>query len=132
MRCLLDTHAFLWFVRGDSRLSDYARELILDVENERLLSVASLWEMAIKTGLGRLELPLSFPDLVEQQVLGVGMELLPILPAHLEAFTKLPFHHKDPFDRLIIAQAMSEDLPVITRDAAFSPYDITVLWNNKS
>lgn len=88
--------------------------------------------MAIKASLGRLDLPLSFPELIERQVLGNGMELLPILPAHLEAFTKLPFHHKDPFDRLIIAQAMSEDLPVITRDAAFSSYDITVLWNNKS
>ena len=132
MRCILDTHAFLWFIEDDSRLSSNASSLILEPANKRFLSVASLWEMAIKTGLGRLALSLSFPDLVEQHVRGNGMELLPILPAHLEAFAKLPFHHKDPFDRLIIAQAMSEDLPVITRDAAFSSYDITVLWNNKS
>lgn len=132
MRCLLDTHAFLWFIEDDSRLCAHASGLILDPANQRLLSIASLWEIAIKAGLGRLTVSSSFPELVEQHVLGNGMELLPILPTHLEAFTKLPFHHKDPFDRLIIAQAMSEDLPVITRDAAFSSYDITVLWNNKS
>ena len=69
---------------------------------------------------------------MEQQVLGIGMELLPILPTHIDEVSHLPVHHKDPFDRLIIAQAMAEGLPVITRDAEFSSYDITILWNDKS
>ena len=132
MRCILDTHAFLWYMHDDPRLSDYARELFLDATNEVLLSVASLWEMAIKASLGRLELHLPFPELVDQEILGNGMELLPILPTHIEEVSRLPVYHKDPFDRLIIAQAMAEGLPVITRDGAFSSYDITVLWNNKS
>jgi PIN domain nuclease of toxin-antitoxin system len=132
VRFILDTHSFLWFVGGDARLSDHARTLILDPANERLLSVASLWEMAIKASLGRLKLALPFPELVEQQVQGNAMELLPVLPPHLDELKQLPFHHKDPFDRLVIAQAVAEGIPVITRDAAFEPYPVTAIWNETS
>ncbi len=130
MRLLLDTHAFLWFVGGDSRLSDHARALILEPANERLLSVASLWEMAIKASLGRLNLALPFPELVERQVRGNAMSVLPVQPQHLDEVKHLPFHHKDPFDRLIIAQAQAEGIPVITRDAAFASYDVTTIWKS--
>lgn len=129
MRFLLDTHAFLWFVTGDSRLSSEARALILDPANERLLSVASLWEMAIKSSLGRLRLAFPFPELIERQVRGNAIEPLPVLPSHLDEVTRLPFHHKDPFDRLILAQAIAEGIPVVSRDAAFGPYGVEVLWD---
>ncbi len=131
MRFILDTHAFVWFISGDTRLNDSARALILDTANERLLSIASLWEMAIKASLGRLKLTLPFPELIERQVRGNAMELLPVLPPHLHELTRLPFHHKDPFDRLIIAQALAEGVPIITRDAAFESYSVTTLWNER-
>ncbi len=129
MRLILDTHAFLWFVGGDACLSDHARALILDPTNRRLLSAASLWEMAIKSSLGRLKLAFPFPELVERQVHGNAMEMLPALPAHLDELVRLPFHHKDPFGRLLIAQAIAEEVPVITHDAAFAHYDVEVLWS---
>ncbi len=111
MRLLLDTHAFLWFIDGSDRLSSHACELIEDTANERLLSVGSLWEMAIKASLGRLTLRLSFTDLVSNQVLGNEIQLLPIRPAHLDVQKNLSFHHRDPFDRLIIAQSIAEGSP---------------------
>ena len=98
MRVLLDTHAFLWFVGGDARLSGYARSLITDPANARLLSVGSLWEMAIKANLGRLRLELPFPELVERQVRGNAIDVLPVRPAHLDEVARLPLHHRDPFD----------------------------------
>jgi len=128
MRFLLDTHAFLWFIEGSDRLSAHARELIEDTENERLLSVGSLWEMSIKASLGRLTLRLSFTDLVSKQVLGNDIQLLPIRPAHLDVQKELLFHHRDPFDRLIIAQSIAESIPVVTRDAAFESYSAEVIW----
>ena len=129
MRVLLDTHTFLWFIGGDGRLSDRARSLITDPANSRLLSVGSLWEMAIKAGLGRLRLEFAFPELVERQVRGNGIDLLPIRPAHLDVVASLPLHHRDPFDRLIIAQAVAEGMPVVSRDGEFGPYPATVLWD---
>ena len=129
MRFLLDTHTFLWFVGGDARLSAGARPLILDPASERLLSTASLWEMAIKTSLGRLTLTFPFAERVERQVLGNAIEVLPVLPAHLDRLVRLPFHHKDPFDRLILAQAIAENVPVVSRDADFGLYDVDVLWD---
>lgn len=85
--------------------------------------------MAIKASVGRLALTLSFPDLMEQHVRGNAMELLPVRASHLDAVQRLPFHHKDPFDRLLIAQAMAEDIPVVTRDAAFGAYAVQTLWS---
>lgn len=128
MKLLLDTHAFLWFIAGDDRLREPARTLITSPETERLLSVAGLWEMSIKASLGRLDLDLSFANLVEQQVAGNGITLLSVAPAHLDALARLPFHHKDPFDRLMIAQAMHEEATVLSRDAAFAAYGVPVIW----
>lgn len=128
MRLLLDTHAFLWFIAGDERLGEAARTLMVSPTTERLLSVASLWEMSIKASLGRLDLDLSFTDLVAQQVTGNGIALLSVAPAHLDALARLPFHHKDPFDRLVIAQAAHEQATVLSRDAAFAAYGVPVVW----
>ncbi|MEM1115045.1 MAG: type II toxin-antitoxin system VapC family toxin [Bacteroidota bacterium] len=129
MRVLLDTHTFLWFIGGDARLSGYARSLITDPATTRLLSVASLWAMSIKVRLGRLRLGFAFPELVERQVRGNGIDLLPIRPAHLDEVARLPLHHRDPFDRLVIAQAVVEGMPVVSRDGEFGPYPATVLWD---
>jgi len=129
VRLLLDTHTFLWFIDGDTALSPYTRQLIEDRTNERLLSIASLWEMAIKASLGRLTLALSFTDLVAEHVHGNAIELFEILPRHLDVLTTLPFHHKDPFDRMIIAQSQAENIPILSRDSAFDDYAIRRLWS---
>jgi PIN domain nuclease of toxin-antitoxin system len=129
VRLLLDTHTFLWFIDGDTALSPYARQLIEDRTNERLLSIASLWEMAIKASLGRLTLTLSFTDLVAKHVYGNAIELFEILPRHLDVLTTLPFYHKDPFDRMIIAQSQAENIPILSHDSAFDDYAIRRLWS---
>lgn len=132
MRLLLDTHAFLWFVGGSSKLSGAARKLIEDPANERFLSVASLWEMAIKASLGRLKLALPFTELVQGEVLGNAMQPLAIQPAHLDELAKLPFHHRDPFDRLIVAQGLTEDMIIISKDKAFESYPVKLLWHDNA
>ena len=128
MRLLLDTHTFLWFIGGDVTLSPYARQLIEDRTNERLLSIASLWEMAIKVSLGRLTVPLPFTALVAEHVYGNAIALFGILPSHLDVLLTLPFYHKDPFDRLIIAQGQAENIPILSRDSVFDDYAIQRLW----
>ncbi len=128
MKFLLDTHTFLWFIEGNLNLSSAARNLIEDRENQRFISVASLWEMSIKVSIGKLELAITFIELVERQVYGNAIELLEIQPGHLDELAKLTFHHKDPFDRLIIAQSLAEHIPVVTKDSAFGNYPVTVLW----
>lgn len=131
MRLLLDTHAFLWFVDGSDELSLAARNLIEDPDNRRLLSVASLWEMAIKVSIGKLKLAVPFTELVEREIQGNAIELLAIRPDHLDELAKLPFHHRDPFDRMIVAQGLTEDIPIISRDKAFESYSVNVLWQDE-
>lgn len=128
MKLLLDTHAFLWFISGSDKLSDHAKALIEDAGNERYLSVASLWEIAIKVSLGKLKVPLPLTRLAREHVTGNAIEVLPIEPEHLDEQRKLPFHHRDPFDRLIIAQAIVEEMEVVTRDEAFSAYEAHCTW----
>ena len=128
MRLLLDTHAFLWFIMGSANLSVNARALIENPANERLLSVASLWEIAIKTSLGKLALSAPFDELIPAQLKLNGIDLLNIKVDHLSTLTTLPFHHRDPFDRLIIAQAIVEKLTVISLDGAFDTYGVTRHW----
>ena len=129
MRILLDTHTFLWFIGGDSRLHQEARRRIEDLENERLLSIASLWEIAIKVSLGKLRVGMSITELVLNQVEGNAIDVFGIAPAHLDSLARLPFHHRDPFDRLIIAQSLVEGIPVLGRDATFDLYPIQRLWS---
>lgn len=128
MKLLLDTHTFLWFIEGSLNLSDVARNLIEDQANQRFLSVASLWEMSIKVSIGKLELGMTFAELVEREVYGNAIELLEIQPEHLDELAKLPFHHKDPFDRLMIAQSLAEKISIVTKDSAFGSYPVTLLW----
>jgi PIN domain nuclease of toxin-antitoxin system len=127
MRLLLDTHAFLWFIQGSQNLSETARDLIEDQGNQKLLSIASLWEISIKVSIGKLDVGMAIAELVSREVYGNGFEVLAIQANHLDELTKLIFHHKDPFDRLIIAQALAERMPVVTRYEAFGRYPVSLL-----
>ena len=129
MKILLDTHTFLWFISGDTSLSKYGRDLIQDLSNERLLSAASLWEMSIKASIGKLKLNISFSEIFTEHVLGNSIRLMHILPEHLDNLRNLPFYHKDPFYRLIIAQGQNEKIPIVSKDEIFSKYDVSCLWN---
>lgn len=130
MRVLLDTHTLLWYISGDDALSKICYELIENTENTVFVSTASLWEAAIKMGLGKLEVhgAHTIQELVEVGVYANQLELLGITPAHLDGVRTLPLHHRDPFDRLLIAQALSENLLLLSRDRAFSAYGVQLLW----
>ncbi len=128
MRLLLDTHAFLWFVIGDTRLSGKARALIEDESNEKFFSIASLWEIAIKVSIGRLTLSAPFDDVFPAQLVKNGIDLLGITVAHTSAVTSLPYHHRDPFDRLLIAQASREQMQIVSIDESLDAYPIVRLW----
>jgi len=127
MRLLLDTHTFLWFIMGSPALTAEARDLIEDVTSEKFLSIASLWEIAIKLSTGKLSLSAPFDELIPQQLSLNGFELLNIKIAHAAMVATLPFHHRDPFDRLIIAQAVVEKMSIVSIDAVFDNYPITRL-----
>jgi PIN domain nuclease of toxin-antitoxin system len=128
MRLLLDIHTFLWFLNDDAQLSAQARGLIEDGANEVFLSVASLWEMAIKISLGKLQLSQSFDPFIAEQLTLNAINLLDIAIAHTAALIPLPFHHRDPFARLLIAQALTENMPIVGADRAFDTYGVTRLW----
>jgi len=128
MKYLLDTHTLLWFLQGDKKLSAKARRLIDSPRNEKFLSIASLWEIAIKVSLGKLALNKPFERLFPEQLLFNRIQILDITVDSLTKLTTLPFHHRDPFDRLIIAQALVEGLPVISADTVFDAYEISREW----
>jgi PIN domain nuclease of toxin-antitoxin system len=128
MKLLLDTHSLLWFLDGDAALSPIAREVIEDTENELFLSVASLWELAIKISVGKLALGRPFGELIPEQLAAMGIVVVDVSLQHLTRVIELPWHHRDPFDRLIVAQALVDDLPVVGRDAALDAYGIQRIW----
>lgn len=128
MRLLLDTHSFLWFAGGDDRLSMDARTAIADLENEAYLSTASLWEMAIKINIGKLRLPMPLGELVTAQVRDNAIDILDPEVPHYDTYVDLPLHHRDPFDRMIIAQAKADELRIVGKDEAFDQYAVTLLW----
>ncbi len=128
MRLLLDTHVFLWWILDDSRLSAKARALIAEGENDVIFSAASAWEIAIKAALGRIETPADFAPYMSEQVSLNGFRVLPVELSHALRVQALAPHHRDPFDRLLVAQAQVEALPILSRDGAFAPYDVEVIW----
>lgn len=128
MRLLLDTHAFLWWIGDDPRLPDRARSAIGNGANEVFFSVVSAWEIAIKTGLGRVEVPQSLEDFVTEQVRVNGFEVLPVHLRHALAVSSLPALHRDPFDRMLVAQGMQEGLTLVTGDAEIARYGAEVAW----
>lgn len=130
MKVLLDTHTFLWFIAGDTQLDGYARQLIEEPGNKRYLSVASVWEITIKSSLGRLTVPTPPTTLIREHTWANAIDLLAITPEHLDTLHNLPYHHKDPFDRLLIAQAMQEGMLLVTKDQALSAYNVQVAWSS--
>jgi PIN domain nuclease of toxin-antitoxin system len=126
MAVLLDTQAFLWWVADDPRLSKRAARAI--AATECLLSVASCWEMAIKASLGKLTLPGAVGRFVQEQLEVNGFSLIAISLEHAAGVADLPFHHRDPFDRLLVAQALSEGLSLVSADPIFRRYGVTRVW----
>ncbi len=128
MRLLLDTHTFLWLVEGSPSLSAAALAALTDPANELYLSVASIWELAIKTGNKKLVLSDPLDAFVGKWTAAYQLAPLPITTSHPLALVGLPDHHRDPFDRILIAQAMVEGMTLVTADSKFAPYSVPVLW----
>jgi PIN domain nuclease of toxin-antitoxin system len=127
VRALVDTHVLLWFASGDRRLSAAARAFIEADDAEPVISAACVWEMAVKAGLGKLDLPMPVDDYVAAQV-ARGYRTLSVTAAHAAAVEELPWHHRDPFDRMLVAQALLERVPIATRDPVFKRYGVTTIW----
>ncbi len=128
MRLLLDNHAFIWWDDDHSRLSVKALEACQDRNNTLLLSIASIWEMQIKIQLGKLKFSVSLEQKIQQQQSTNGLEILPVTMQHVLSLDKLPDHHRDPFDRLLIAQCTYESVPMVCHDPQIAVYDVTLLW----
>jgi PIN domain nuclease of toxin-antitoxin system len=128
MRVLLDTHTFIWLDSQSSSIGLNARSMIADPNNTLLLSLASVWEMQIKVSLGKLTLGLSLADIVHEQQQKNGIQILPIEAVHIYALDTLPHLHRDPFDRLLIAQAQVENISLLSGDADIAKYPIKIIW----
>ena len=128
MNLLLDTHTPLWFIAGSANLSASARGLIEYAANEKFVSAASVWEIAIKVSIGKPALSASFDVLFPHQLEINGFELLPVKIEHASVVAGLPFHHRDPFDRLLLAQAIKEEMTLVSADKNFDDYAINRLW----
>ena len=127
MKLLLDTHTFIWFVENDESLPASLKTQIEDTDNEIFISIVSLWEIAIKTSLGKLEMAIDLPSIINK-IEENGFVILPIFPEHTVCVASLPFHHKDPFDRILIAQTMIEKLTIISKDGIFNSYGVDWIW----
>lgn len=128
MKVLLDTHVFLWLIADDARLSETARKAFLDSGNQVYLSPASLWEIGVKMSLGRLSLREGWLRVVEEQMKSNSIHWLPIETVHCERVSRLPFHHRDPFDRMLISQAVTEEMCILSSDGRFLDYGVRRIW----
>ncbi|MBL6985912.1 MAG: type II toxin-antitoxin system VapC family toxin [Methylobacter sp.] len=128
MNILLDTHAFLWLRNAPEKIPEKVLTAYYDINNDILLSVVSIWEMQIKHQLGKLELGLPLSTLIEEQRINNGLQILPIETNHIFALADLPYHHKDPFDRLLLTQSKIESLNLASADTVFQQYEIDLFW----
>lgn len=128
MRALLDTHTFLWWITDDRRLSPRIREIIGNVDNQLFLSSASGWEMAIKAGIGKLSLPDNLESFISEQMTVNAIHSLPVQMVHALHVYALPDYHRDPFDKLLIAQARLEGIPILTADPQIGRYPVKTVW----
>lgn len=128
MRVLLDTHVFLWWNENSTELSKKAQRILSDPVNTLVLSVASAWEIAIKKQSGKLRLPVDAAEYVRTRTAHYGMEILPIHLPHALALETLPLLHRDPFDRVLIAQSQIENVPIVTADPVIRAYAVDSIW----
>ncbi len=130
MRLLLDTHSMYWYIEDDPQLSGRARTLIQDASNEILISPASYWEIAIKISIGKWRLNRPYEEFIDIGLNQYGFQVLPILPTHTARLIGLPFPqgHRDPFDRLLVAQVLVEQIPIVSADSPLDAYGVTRLW----
>jgi PIN domain nuclease of toxin-antitoxin system len=128
MKCIIDTHALLWIVTEDAKLSKQAKNIYLNSGNTILFSLASIWEMAIKISLNKLLLEESLNEFIQNQIKGNDIKILNIDIQHVLSLENLPFHHRDPFDRLIISQCINENIPILSSDKLFDPYPVKRIW----
>ncbi len=127
MQILLDTHAFIWFVEADSLLPQNLKSNLENPKNEIFLSMASIWEMGIKMSLGKLKINKTIEEIIELAEWN-GFQILPILPSHIVRLCQLEFHHRDPFDRMLLAQCLSENLVIASTDSIFDSYGVNRIW----
>ena len=127
MKVLLDTHVFLWAISDPGRLSERAVETIQDSANEVLVSIASAWEIAIKVGIGKFVMPVPLAPYLQRQLVKHRIGVLPIQLSHLATLEKLPLHHRDPFDRLLVAQCLEENATLITVDSQLQLYPVNII-----
>jgi PIN domain nuclease of toxin-antitoxin system len=128
MKVLIDSHAIVWWMTADSRLSSTARRLMGSSEHQRFLSLASLWELSLKVSTGRLKGLGSTIESLRQAAAAQAISILPITYEHILRVESLPLHHADPFDRMLIAQALEGDLTLLSADGAFSRYSVPLIW----
>lgn len=128
MEYLADSHTLLWYLEGSYKLSNLARSLFGNPSNRIIVSIASLWEIAIKYSLQKLKLTDNFDLLFPAELIKYDISILQIGYSHLNRLAILPFHHRDPFDRMLIAQAIEEDLPIVSSDVHFDSYDVSRIW----
>lgn len=128
MRLLVDSHSLIWAVDDPSRLTSTAATALRNPANELLLSAATLWEIAIKTGLGKLTLSLRYRQWMDKAIADLDLAILPITVEYADVQATLPQHHRDPFDRLVIAQALTETVAIVSADAGLDQYGVTRLW----
>ena len=128
MRVVVDTHSFLWLVTEDPKLSEFPKAILLDGGNELLCSAVAVFEIAVKYSLGKLKLAEPPREFMENRIRKNALSPLPVTLAHTYRVAHLPFHHRDPFDRLLVAQALEEDLPLLSADEILSEYGIRRIW----
>jgi len=128
MKYLLDTHAFIWIVEDDQNLSDKVKKIFLNSSNDIYLSAASLWEIAIKISLKKLKLENSLSAFIDKHAVENNILILDVQSNHVMPLERLPFHHKDPFDRLLVSQCIQEKMNILSRDKIFDKYGIKRIW----
>jgi PIN domain nuclease of toxin-antitoxin system len=128
MRYLLDTHTFIWFTEASTNLSPTATSILLDAQNDCLISIVSLWELAIKLSTGKLRIARTFENIIEENIADSGFTVLPVTPIHCQQILSLPFHHRDPFDRMLAAQSIAEKIPLLSIDPIFDSYASERIW----
>jgi len=128
MKILIDTQAFIWFVENEKQLPLNIKKELEDSGNSIIISIASLWEMAIKISLDKLQIGCDIEEMIDK-IYHNGFEILPILPIHIIKLSKLEYIHRDPFDRIIISQSLSEDIQIVSSDRIFDDYGVRRKWN---